>query len=103
MLTIAFDFDQTITAAPELLAQWMHFTQALGHRAIVVTQRRDTAENYELVNDWLIENDLESVPIFMTSLASKLDYMENQRANGRVGWKVDLWVDDDPATLVNGR
>ena len=101
-LTIAFDFDQTITAAPSLIAVWMRLAQAAGHRAIVVTARRDCPERYDEVNDWLIENDLESVPVFMTSGQSKLEYMNKQRAIGRVSWKVDIWIDDDPQVVVHG-
>lgn len=102
VLTIAFDFDQTITAAPELMAQWMQQARQVGHRVVIVTARRDTVERYSEVNDWLIENDLESVPIFMTSGQSKLDYMDKQRQIGRVQWKVDIWIDDAPTSIVWG-
>lgn len=44
--TIAFDFDDTLTAEPKLIAGWMHMTQSLGNRAIVVTLRRESDENW---------------------------------------------------------
>lgn len=101
--TIAFDWDDTITADPVLMAGMMHACYKAGWRVIVVTQRRQTEENYAVVNEWLIENKLAMVPIYFTSLASKTEYMRKAKDQGRVGWVVDVWVDDNPVALVNGR
>ena len=101
-LTIAFDYDDTITAAPVVMADWMRTARLAGHRVIVVTLRRENEENHAEINAWLIENDLEPVPIFMTSGRSKLDHMKHQREIGRVQWRVDVWVDDSPFAIVNG-
>jgi 5'(3')-deoxyribonucleotidase len=96
-LTIAIDFDDTLTAAQKL---WRRFvTNAMlnyGHRVIVVTARRDTEENIDLIDGWLQENEFPELSVYFTSLQSKVDYMEKR------GVKVDIWIDDDPRRCALG-
>jgi len=87
--TIALDFDETYTADPELWDEFIRLAQGRGHRVICVTCRRNTLENAEIV-------DL-PIPVFFTSHGSKLEHMY------RVGVKVDIWLDDDPACVIHGK
>jgi 5'(3')-deoxyribonucleotidase len=96
-LTIAIDFDDTLTAAPKL---WRRFVTDVivryGHRIVVVTARRETEENCDLIEEWFQEEGFPDLPVFFTSLQSKVDYMEKR------GVKVDIWIDDDPRRCALG-
>ena len=94
-LTIAIDFDDTFTAAPELWEKFIRQAQQAGHNIICVTSRRDTDANYELLQRAFSQFHL-TVPIIFCNLKSKLDVIHNQ------GVKVDIWIDDDPIALVDG-
>lgn len=95
-LTIAIDFDDTLTADPKL---WLRFIQRAlesGHRVILVTQRRSTDENIAIIDEYLAEHGFE-LSVYFTDLRSKLSVMEER------GIRVDIWIDDDPSALVMGR
>ncbi len=94
-LLIAIDFDDTLTADPEL---WKHFIDSAkkrGHRIICVTARRDTEYNRETVDSFMYENGIELYTYF-TSLSSKVDHM------AKLGLKVDIWIDDNPRAAALG-
>jgi hypothetical protein len=91
MATIAIDFDNTYTADEALWNLFVQAAIARGHRVICVTARRDTDENREIVQ-------IPGCMTYFTGLSSKLWYMTEKR-----GVKVDIWIDDDPRSLVNGR
>jgi hypothetical protein len=61
----------------------------------MVTARRNTPENSEQQNadldHWACQ-----MPIVFSNLGSKLSAVERQ------GIKIDIWIDDDPASLVHG-
>ena len=95
MLTFAIDFDGTFTACPELWKSFIANVISLGHRVIIVTARQSTPENRSDVGDFLDQNDFK-LRVFYTSHSSKIWFMQRQ------GIKVDIWIDDDPTTLVNG-
>ena len=94
-LTFAIDFDNTITAEPLLFANFIEDCKNLGHKVIVVTARRDTEENFDEVKSWLLENGIRAA-VYYSSLRSKTELMKAR------GIKVDIWIDDDPHSLVNG-
>lgn len=94
-LTIAIDFDNTFTADPQLWGAFMSQCKSANHRVICVTARLPTQENLELIGEAFAEQGFDPT-IYFTALGSKLDYMEKQ------GVKVDIWIDDDPLTLVRG-
>lgn len=91
-LTIAIDFDDTFTADQTLWSAFIKCAQAQGHKVVCVTARRFDAESKAEMYDVLPEH----VPVYFTSLGSKLAYMEKQ------GVKVDIWCDDNPKALVHG-
>ena len=95
-LTIAIDFDDTLTADSYLWGTFVDLAKTRGHKIIVVTSRRETEENIDLIDGWLREYIVPELPIYFTSLQSKVDYME------KWGMKVDIWIDDDPRQCVLG-
>ncbi len=94
-LTIAIDFDGTFTEAPELWEKFIHIAQQDGHDVVCVTARRNTYENQELLERAFAHFHL-ALPTVFCNLGSKLDEMKKQ------GVKVDIWIDDNPETLVRG-
>lgn len=93
-LTIAIDYDDTFTADPSLWSKFINLAKA-NHRVIMVTARRDTEENNDQINADLDHWGCQ-IQVFFTSLSSKIKYMKDS------GVEVNIWVDDDPRTLVNG-
>ena len=90
--TIAIDFDDTFTADPEMWGEIIRLMKQRGHDPIMVTARRDTLENNELINVWLDKHKCQ-MRIYFTGLASKIQFMEKR------GIRVDIWIDDDPCLL----
>jgi hypothetical protein len=95
MLTIAIDFDDTLTAAPHLWEQFVSLARMSGHRVVCVTARRGTLENVEILDDWMRAHGID-LPVYYTSLSSKVDYMRSH------GHKIDIWIDDDPRKCALG-
>ncbi len=91
----AVDFDNTMTLDGEMFRQWIEIGRELGHSFFCVTARRDTPENREEIENWLVQYGIE-MNVFYTSLGSKIDYMAKR------GIKIDVWMDDDPVSLVKG-
>jgi hypothetical protein len=92
----AFDFDDTLTARPEELGMLINALKYRGDDCICVTARRSTEENADFVDNFLAEHGI-MMRVFLTNLGSKIEYMKS------VGVHVDIWVDDHPESLVNGR
>ena len=94
-IAFGLDFDNTFTAAPALWAHFIESARAAGHCVLCVTARRETDENIDIV-DQSFESVGVAISTYFTGLSSKLDYMAKR------GIRVDIWIDDDPRTLVNG-
>lgn len=88
-MNIALDFDDTYTADRELWDRFIADAKERGHTVWIVTARRNTEENAAIV-------DVPSCPVVFTALASKTWTMEQR------GVTIDIWIDDDPETLVRG-
>ena len=95
-MTFAIDFDDTLTADPVLWGSFLLSAKVRGHSVWLVTARRDTDENRDIIDEFLAEHGI-SLPVLFTNLGSKLAAVERQ------GIKIDIWIDDDPRSLVNGR
>lgn len=93
--SFAFDFDGTLTADGHLLGEWVRLGLARGHRFYCVTARSETEDAVATVNDWLDAHRCQ-MPIVFCSLGSKLAEV------ARRGIEIDIWLDDDPTTLVHG-
>jgi hypothetical protein len=94
-MRIAIDFDETLTADAALWRGFVDLCRAGGHNVICVTARRGTDENRETLGEWMESHGL-TIPVFFTSLGSKVDYMT------KAGLKVDIWIDDDPRKCALG-
>lgn len=94
-LTIGLDFDETFTADPKLWTAFVQSARAHSHRVIMVTARRETMDNVQIVNDFL---DLWKcqMEIVFTNLGSKLEAVKHR------GMRIDIWIDDNPTALVHG-
>ena len=88
-MKFGLDFDATYSADPVL---WDHFivhAKERGHSVCIVTARRDTEENREIVK-------VHGCLTVFTELQSKLRHCAER------GLKIDVWIDDDPTALVQG-
>lgn len=94
-LTFGLDYDDTFTACPELWATFIQSAEAMGHRVVLVTARRDTDENNQGVREFLKESGV-VLPIVFANLGSKLSAVKRRDI------RVDIWIDDDPEKLVKG-
>ena len=94
-MLIAIDFDDTLTADAKLWEKFIKDAKKYDHRVICITARRDTPDNSETVENWMVMHHIR-LPVYFTSLESKVDYA------ARVGLKVDIWIDDDPKHCANG-
>ena len=88
----ALDYDNTYTLDPGFWDKVIEIGRQHGMEFYVVTARRDTAQN---------RAELESegprgIPQIFTNLKSKIKTCADR------GIKIDVWIDDDPASLVNG-
>jgi GTP-binding protein EngB required for normal cell division len=96
MLTIAIDFDDTLTADAALWREFIDSAHRLGHRVICVTCRRKTDENRAKLAEWFQSHGI-AIPLYFTNLDAKIEDMKRRDI------KVDVWIDDDPGCVVNGK
>lgn len=88
-LTIGLDYDDTYTADPELWNKFIGLAKARGHKVVCVSCRKESEENRTEMN----------VPcaLYLTDMAPKKWHMEQN------GIDVDVWIDDCPEGVLNGR
>jgi len=96
--TIAIDFDDTYTADPELFNLFIATAASRGHRVIICTCRQDTEPNREAIDGFLEAAKAPEIPVFYTDLAPKEHFLRQRR-----GIEVDIWIDDVPDCVQNGR
>lgn len=87
--TIAFDFDQTISDHPELFLEIMEKFEMVGWYVIVVTYRLPDCCPEDL--DFLKNKGYK---VFFTGHQAKHKFMKSK------GISVDIWVDDEPETII---
>jgi hypothetical protein len=95
-MNLAIDFDDTLTADPILWKAFCDKAHELGHKVWLVTCRRQTEENVDIVYDYLEEHGIE-IPVIFTNLDSKQAHVYE------MGLKIDIWVDDMPRSILYGR
>jgi hypothetical protein len=83
MLTIAIDWDHTITAAPGLFKDFIDLAKAQGHTVIVITGRQSSDS---VVPPW---------PIEIVYAGSEW----KKTAAKNAGYIVDIWIDDQPGHI----
>ena len=88
-MNIALDFDDTYTRDPQL---WDHFiAQAKDrqHDIRIVTFRKRSMTDPAL--DWLSQ----ILPVIFT------EYQQKRAFTNRIGWNVDVWIDDSPEFIIS--
>jgi 5'(3')-deoxyribonucleotidase len=95
-MNIAIDFDDTLTADAKLWRLFCEYAEELGHKVFVVTCRRDTPDNRETVKEWL-RMHLIDLHVVYTNLRSKQTVCEER------GMRIDVWIDDHPLSILEGR
>ena len=96
---IVFDLDGTLDKDPQMWAEFADIAIERGHNVYLVTCRRNTAENREIVAEFCAEYQL-NIPSccrVFTDLGPKRDYM------AKLGITIHVWVDDDPACIIFGK
>lgn len=96
-LLIAIDFDDTFTADPDLFSRMIRIAVNRGHRVICVTSRRDSEENSNDIMNLFEKYQILKTQIIFCNMGSKLWTMEQLK------FKVDIWIDDAPHSIVHGR
>jgi len=94
-MLIAIDFDDTLTADSQLWLTFIESAKNLGHRCICVTARRDTDDNRETIENWMVSHGVH-LPVYFTGLASKVEHAK------KIGLVVNIWIDDDPKKCALG-
>lgn len=94
-MLIAIDFDETLTRDAALWRGFISMATSLGHRVVCVTARRDTEDDNDTIEQWMIDHNC-SLPVFFSSLGSKVEHMR------QLGQPVDIWIDDDPRRCALG-
>ena len=93
--TFAIDYDETFTSAPELWAMFIREAKHLRNKVYCVTSRRETDESVDQMNEVFSRLGCQMLIVF-TSHSPK-QYAMQQR-----GIKVDVWIDDDPKSIIFG-
>jgi hypothetical protein len=86
-LTFAIDYDGTYDASPELWTRFTAMAHASGHKVIMITARSRAIEMDAPPN----------VPVYYTARKAKRDWIRKH------GMKVDVWIDNDPWFIFNGK
>jgi hypothetical protein len=94
-ITFGVDFDNTISRAPGLFRSMIQLMKNDGHRVLCVTARRQTDENMADIEGFLVDHCID-IPVFYTSLRSKVDFMKSR------GIDVDIWIEDDLKSCLLG-
>lgn len=86
-MIISVDYDNTYTADPELFTQIIKLLQAAGHTVICVTGRNDA------ISQPVLDSIGKLIPCVFAGGEWKRD------AAAKAGYKVDIWIDDDPTYI----
>lgn len=89
-MNIGLDWDGTVTLDPEFWSAFVELAHQYGHVVCVVTFRTQIEENF------LLGVKL-GCPVICTNNESK------QVCALRVGFNVDVWIDDEPQNIIPGR
>jgi hypothetical protein len=91
-MTISLDFDRTFTKDPDLWIAFCDLARARGHKVICVTMRNEKPHQADEVRA-AIGPHVDD--IVFTSYKAKIPHV------GGLGVKIDVWIDDDPHTILN--
>lgn len=89
MLTVAVDYDDTITSDVSLWLQIISLFKSNGWSVMIVTGRRNTISNRQE-----IEQCVPGVPVYFAYDQPKRDFMDSH------GISIDVWIDDVPEMII---
>jgi len=92
MLKISVDFDDTITAAPDLWFRLMCIMDKAGHDVRIVTARFDHPDLNLDIKTFLLGAE-DSFPVIYCGGIQKAAKCSS------VGWEPDIWIDDSPEVI----
>lgn len=90
-MRIALDWDDTYTADPGFWDAFIDLAKLHGHKVVICSCRTP---------EWAAEAPMETpsdTAVFLTSFGPKRPYME------KMGLPVDVWIDDCPESVKEGR
>jgi hypothetical protein len=88
--TIGLDYDDTYSLDPAFWNHVIAFAKDCGHKVVCVTCRPETEES-------AADCDIPGVLTYFTNMAPKAWHMKEK------GIEVDVWIDDHPDCVLNGR
>lgn len=88
-MNIALDFDDTYTRSPVFWDQFIKDAKRWHYDIRIVTFRKKIMSDPAL--DWLSQ----SIPVIFTEGEQKRKFTD------RMGWIVDVWIDDSPEFIVD--
>lgn len=91
---VAIDFDDTWTAMTRSFALLKMDLENEGATVLIVSCRADDQENREDIES---ATGFRSGKVLLTSGSPKRWFAEQR------GWSVDIWIDDQPETILYGR
>lgn len=86
-MNIALDFDDTYTRDPIFWDVFIATAKLYGHDIRIVTFRKSTMRDDAL--------DKINIPVIYT------EYTQKRAFTNKMGWIVDVWIDDSPEFIVN--
>ena len=86
-MNIALDFDDTYTRDPEFWDEFIQSALTKGHDIRIVTFRKSRMTDPML--------DKIGIPVIYTEFTQKRVF------TNKLGWIVDVWIDDSPEFIVN--
>lgn len=95
-MNFGIDFDDTLSSRPALWKVFYDAALAGGDRMYCISCRRNTIENFDIINTFLDTHGMQMI-ILLTSLRSKQAYVDE------MGLKIDIWIDDMPRSITEGR
>jgi hypothetical protein len=88
-MNIALDFDDTYTRDPQLWDDFISNSKSRGHDIRIVTFRKRT------MTDPALDCIGTIIPVIFT------EYTQKRAFTNKMGWFVDVWIDDSPEFIVN--
>lgn len=88
-MNIALDFDDTYTRDPAMWDRFIADAKDRGHDIRIVTYRKRSMSDPAL--DWLSL----SIPVIYT------EHEQKRLFTNKIGWMVDVWIDDSPEFIVD--
>lgn len=85
-MTIAIDYDGTITEDPKLFREIVSMIKTFGHKPIIVTMRYKHEEDNFL--NAVLQKSSWDIDVYYTGRKAKRDFMFS------IGILVDIWIDD---------